>query len=63
MEFILIMIAIVYVAYHAGHSHANYRHLRRKYRGHLVNLWFSTLMGPWISVRIPGTGFRIGHRL
>ena len=61
---IAIIIGIViglYVAFHGGHAHANYRHGRaRGHRG--VNLYWSSVRGPWVS--IPGPfGTRIGHRL
>jgi hypothetical protein len=58
---LLITIAVIYLAYHAGHAHANYRHGRaRGHRG--INLYWSSARGPWIS--IPGPfGTRIGHRL
>ena len=58
---LLITIAVLYLAYHAGHAHANYRHGRaRGHRG--INLYWSSVRGPWIS--IPGPfGTRIGHRL
>ena len=59
----LIIIAAVaaYAAFHAGHSVASYRHGRaRGRRG--INLYWSSVRGPWISV--PGPfGTRIGHRL
>ena len=53
--------AVIYLAFHAGHAHANYRHGRaRGHRG--INLYWSSVRGPWIS--IPGPfGTRIGHRL
>ena len=58
---ILITLAVAYLAFHAGHAHANYRHGRaRGHRG--INLYWSSARGPWISV--PGPfGTRIGHKL
>ena len=58
---LLIIAALLYLAFHAGHAHANYRHGRaRGHRG--INLYWSSARGPWIS--IPGPfGTRIGHRL
>ena len=52
---------MLYLTFHAGHAHANYRHGRaRGHRG--INLYWSSARGPWIS--IPGPfGTRIGHRL
>jgi len=57
----LIAVAVVYLAFHAGHAHANYRHGRaRGHRG--IHLYWSSARGPWIS--IPGPlGTRIGHKL
>lgn len=57
----LIVILAVYLAFHAGHSHANYRHGRRAgKRG--INLYWSSLRGPYVSV--PGPfGTRIGRHL
>jgi hypothetical protein len=58
---ILIIAAVLYLAFHAGHAHASYRHARaRGHRG--ISLYWSTARGPRISV--PGPfGTRIGHRL
>ena len=43
---ILIAVVIAYVAFHAGHSHANYRHVRAPgKRG--VTLYWSSVRGPW----------------
>lgn len=58
----LILLAVAYLLYHAGHSHANYRHMRKSLRNHRVRLYWNSFMGPWISVRLPG-GFRLGHKL
>jgi hypothetical protein len=62
VESVIIVIVVAYLMFHAGHGLANYRHMRRKYRGHRVALYWNSFMGPWISVRLPG-GFRIGHKL
>lgn len=60
MEFIILCI-VGYLLFHAGHSHSNYRHYRaRGVRG--VNLYWSSFLGPYASMRLPG-GFRLGHRL
>ena len=58
---VIIIAAIVYLAFHLGHGHANYRHGRaRGRRG--VSLFWSSARGPYIT--IPGPfGTRIGHRL
>jgi hypothetical protein len=58
---IIIIPVVVYLAFHVGHSQANYRHGRAHGRRG-VNLFWSSARGPWISV--PGPfGTRIGHRL
>ena len=58
---VLIVAALIYLAFHAGHSHANLRHGRaRGKRG--INLYWSSVRGPWISVPGPFKT-RIGHRL
>ena len=62
MEVFIILIIILYLAFHAGHAHANYRHLRRRYSGQKIRLYWSSALGPYMSVRLPG-GFRLGHRL
>lgn len=49
---ILIVIGIVYLAFHAGHSHAKWR--ANKHRGFLARAWIS-IPGPF--------GTRISHRL
>ncbi len=42
------MAVLAYLAFHAGHAHANYRHGRaRGRRG--INLYWSSVRGPWIS--------------
>jgi len=48
----ILAFAGVYVAFHAGHAHGNYRHGRaRGHRG--MNLYWSSARGPWISVPGP----------
>lgn len=58
---VVIVLVLVYLAFHLGHSHANYRHGRaRGKRG--ISLYWSSVRGPWIS--LPGPfGTRIGHKL
>lgn len=55
------ILAGLYLAFHGGHAHANYRHGRaRGHRG--VNLYWSSARGPYMT--IPGPfGTRIGRRL
>jgi hypothetical protein len=56
-----IIAAIAYLAFHVGHSHANYRHGRAHGRRG-VSLYWSSMRGPYIT--IPGPfGTRIEHRL
>ena len=58
---VLVILAGLYPAFHAGHVHANYRNGRRAgYRG--VNLYWSSVRGPWVSIPAP-FGTCIGHRL
>jgi hypothetical protein len=56
----LIIIVLLYAAFHVGHGHANYRHARA--RGLRPNFYYSSLRGPYCSVRLPGN-FRLGHKL
>jgi hypothetical protein len=58
---ILIVLALIYLAFHVGHGHANYRHGRAHGRRG-INLYWSSVRGPWVSVPGP-LGTRIGHRL
>lgn len=61
IEGLIVFLVLLYLAFHAGHSHSNWRHGRRKgHRG--VSLYWYAGRGPWVS--IPGPfGTRIGHRL
>jgi len=45
----IVIIAVAYLFFHVGHSHANYRHGRAHGRRG-VNLYWSSIRGPWISV-------------
>jgi hypothetical protein len=56
-----IVIVALFVGHHAGHAHANLRHGRAHgKRG--VNLYWSSLRGPYVSV--PGPfGTRIGRHI
>jgi hypothetical protein len=51
---------LIYAAFHLGAGHAHYRH--RKAHGLRPNFYWSSVRGPYASVRLPG-GFRVGHRL
>lgn len=55
------LIVLAYAAFHLGHGHANVRHGRARGLAPSV-YWRAGMKGPWVSVRIPGTGFRVGHR-
>jgi len=57
---LIIVAVLVYAAFHAGHVHAHRRH--RRAMGLDPRLTWSSAMGPWGSVRLPG-GFRVGHKL
>lgn len=58
---IIAVIAALVLGHHAGHAHANYRRGRAHgKRG--VNLYWSSLRGPYITIPAP-FGTRIGHRL
>jgi len=56
----IVVLAVIYLAYHAGAGHTRYRY--RKAHGLDPHLYWSLGRGPYGSVRLPG-GFRIGHRL
>jgi hypothetical protein len=55
----LIVIALIYLAFHAGAGHAHYRN--RKARGLRPNIYWSSIAGPYASVRLGG--FRIGRKI
>ena len=57
---IIIFALIIYAAFHVGAGHAHYRH--RRAQGLSPNLYWSSVRGPYASVRLPG-GFRVGHKL
>lgn len=58
---IVIVIAVgLYLAFHVGAGHAHYRHARA--HGLSPNFYWSSVRGPYASVRLPG-GFRVGHRV
>ncbi|MGH3158855.1 MAG: hypothetical protein ACRDNF_20105 [Streptosporangiaceae bacterium] len=61
MTIVIIGAVVAYLAFHAGHSHANYRHGRAHgHRG--VSLYWSSVRGPYMS--IPGPfGTRIGRHI
>jgi len=57
---IVIIAVIVYLAFHLGAGHTHHRY--RKAHGLSPNFYWSSVRGPYASVRLPG-GFRVGHRL
>lgn len=61
MAIIIIIAVIVYLAFHAGAGHTHHRYQRA--HGLSPNIYWSLGRGPYASIRIPGTGFRVGHRL
>jgi hypothetical protein len=57
---VIIVIAALYLLIHVGAGHRHYR--RQRARGLSPNFFYSSVRGPYASVRLPG-GFRVGHRL
>jgi hypothetical protein len=57
---IIILVVIAYLGFHlgAGHTHRRYQ----KAHGLSPNFYWSSVRGPYASVRLPG-GFRVGHKL
>jgi hypothetical protein len=59
---VIAVAAGLYLAFHAGHSHANYRHGRAHGRRRGASLFWSSARGPYVT--IPGPfGTRIGHKI
>jgi hypothetical protein len=57
---VIVVAGIVYLAFHLGAGHTHHRYARA--HGLHPNFFYSSVMGPYASVRLPG-GFRVGHRL
>ena len=57
---VIIILAIAYLGFHLGAGHAHHRY--QKAHGLKPNFYWSSVRGPYASVRLPG-GFRVGHRL
>jgi hypothetical protein len=57
---IIVIAAIAYAGFHLGAGHAHHRY--RKAAGLSPNFYWSSVRGPYASIRLPG-GFRVGHRL
>ena len=57
---IVVIAVLLYAAFHVGAGHTHYRY--QKAHGVSPNFYWSSVRGPYASVRLPG-GFRVGHRL
>jgi hypothetical protein len=57
---IIVIAAVAYLVFHLGAG--AHGHRRRKAAGLRPNFFYSSVMGPYASIRLPG-GFRVGHRL
>lgn len=57
---VIVLIVVGYLLFHLGAGHTHHRYA--KAHGLSPNLYWSSVRGPWASVRLPG-GFRVGHRL
>jgi hypothetical protein len=57
---VIIVAVIAYAAFHLGAGHTHHRY--RKSHGLAPNFYWSSVRGPYASVRLPG-GFRVGHKL
>jgi hypothetical protein len=57
---IVVIAVIAYAGFHLGAGHAHHRHA--KAAGLRPNFYWSSVRGPYASIRLPG-GFRVGHKL
>jgi hypothetical protein len=57
---IIIVVIVGYLLFHLGAGRAHYCY--RKAHGLAPNFYWSSVRGPWASVRLPGE-FRVGHKL
>ena len=57
---IIVAVAVGYLLFHLGSGATHPRY--RKALGLRPNFYWSSVRGPYASVRLPG-GFRVGHRL
>jgi len=57
---VIVIAVVLYLAFHVGAGHTHYRY--RKAHGLSPNFYWSSVRGPYASVRLPG-GFRVGHRV
>jgi hypothetical protein len=56
---VIVIAVIAYLAFHLGAGHTHHRY--RKAHGLSPNFYWSSVRGPYASIRLPG-GFRVGHR-
>ncbi len=56
----IVIVAVVDAAFHVGAGHTHHRY--RKAHGLAPNFYWSSVRGPYASVRLP-TGFRVRHNL
>jgi hypothetical protein len=61
MTAVIIVIIVAYACFHVGAGHAHYRY--RKAAGLRPSFMWSSARGPYATIRVPGTHFRLGHRL
>jgi hypothetical protein len=61
MEGFIIILVLLYLAFHIGAGHMHHRY--RKAHGLSPSIWWSLGRGPYGSIRVPGTHFRLEHKL
>jgi len=57
---VIIAVVVAYLIFHVSAGSVHHRY--RKAAGLRPNFYWSSVRGPYASVRLPG-GFRVGHRL
>ena len=60
MTALIVILAIAYLGFHLGAGHTHHRYA--KAHGLKPNFYWSSVRGPYGSIRLPG-GFRLGHKL
>ena len=60
MIIVIIAVVVAYLIFHVSAGSVHHRY--RKAAGLRPNFYWSSVRGPYVSVRLPG-GFRVGHRL
>ena len=58
---VIVIAVIAYLCFHLGAGHTHHRYA--KARGLRPSIWWSLGRGPFGSIRVPGTAFRLEHRL